>query len=356
MNPKTIGIIGIEGSYGQWLERFFKGLGHTVIGSDPESENTDNRATVDEAEVIVFAVPIQVTAQVIRDVVPVSRADQLWLDITSLKKDSIDAMLESKAAVVGLHPMCAPTVDTWKGQIVIFCPVRPREWLGWILDILQSSQADIQPLEPDDHDLLMAFIQALPHAGNLVMAAVLREMHVDMNQCRKYTSSFYRLAWSSMARTLSMNAELCTDIQMLNKENTLEMVKRIETEAQRLGEIIRADDRDGFLEQFNASSEHFGTYNLQDGDKLFDRLIRVTADLSQANLIELESGEDRPGLLHQISGILEECEINMTSLHSFPSEQGYRFIIGVEDRRDSPRVQAAVLRIESEIDSVEILP
>ncbi|ETW93153.1 MAG: hypothetical protein ETSY2_51930 [Candidatus Entotheonella gemina] len=119
LNEITVGIIGIAGGYGQWLARIFSALGYSVIGSDPRHEqNIGNRKIVETANVVLFSVPMDMAPDVIREVVPYARKNQLWLDVTSLKKQPVAAMLESKAEVVGLHPMVAPTVDSWKGQVV----------------------------------------------------------------------------------------------------------------------------------------------------------------------------------------------------------------------------------------------
>ncbi|MEK7063938.1 MAG: prephenate dehydrogenase/arogenate dehydrogenase family protein, partial [Patescibacteria group bacterium] len=102
----VVGIIGINGRFGQLLKSFFGQLGCSVIGSDEKKPTgLSNAQVVQQSEVVIFSVPIKDTPAVIRSVLHGVREDQLLMDVTSIKQPAVEAMLESKAQVVGLHPM-----------------------------------------------------------------------------------------------------------------------------------------------------------------------------------------------------------------------------------------------------------
>ena len=63
-------------------------------------------------DLVVVSVPIRDTVRVIGEIAPFLREDQLLCDFTSLKTGPVAAMLRSKAAVIGLHPMFGPTVSS----------------------------------------------------------------------------------------------------------------------------------------------------------------------------------------------------------------------------------------------------
>ena len=346
MKTVTVGIIGINGKYGQWLKRFFESLGHTVIGSDLNTETT-NQSVVEQADVVIFSVWPSATAAAIREMISYSRTDQLWLEVTSIKAEPVKAMLASQAEVVGLHPMCAPTVKTLRGQTVIVCPVRVNKWRSWIMEVLRDSQATIKLTTPEDHDHQVAFVQGLPHAAILVMAAVLRRMNVDVSESLEFTSPFYRIAWGLMGRILAQNADLYANIQMLNPNIPI-ILAALEEEIRRFRELVVSKDKDAFLREFGASAEHFGQDNCREASTLFDHLNRLMTDLAEDNSVMLQAIEDHPGILHQISGILAEAGINLTSFHSFRAGKGYRFWVGLDRPRKSPEVQAALKRINEE--------
>lgn len=266
-----IGILGIQGQYGRWLQAFCEAQGWTVIGSDLGTELTNERV-VEGADVVIFSVPIRYTVEVIESMLEHARPDQLWMDVTSVKQKPVEAMLKSKAEVVGLHPMCAPTHDTLKGEIVMVCEGRVEQWREFVDQFLEASEAQVKRVTPEEHDRMMATIQALPHASILSMAAVLRKREVDVHEMLESTSAFYRIVWSLMSRILAQHADLYADIQMENP-STVEILKELEDGIRELRERVEAGEREEFIEEFGKSAEHFGEEELKSGYDLFEDLM-----------------------------------------------------------------------------------
>lgn len=345
MKNKTIGIIGIKGKYGQWLQNFFENFGYKVIGSDLETR-LSNKDVVEKSDVVVFSIPMRSTVGIIKELTSFSREEQLWLDVTSLKDAPIRAMLESKASVIGLHPMVSPASKTWKGQTVVLCPARVTEkWLEWTKKILKESKGEVLISNPKDHDKQMIFVQALPHASQLIMAAVLRSMSADIDESLKYTSPIYRMSLNMVGRILAQNPNLYADIQMLNP-NSKDLLETMERETKKLGKAIESGDIEGFIKGFNESGEHFGEENIKESFEYFEHLIKLITDLSEGNSITLFIKDDKPGTLHTISGILAEENINLTSFHSFPFDEGHKFHIGVDCENDSEELGRAIRKVK----------
>ena len=352
----VIGIIGILGRYGRWLEARLREFGYTVIGSDIETELT-NQAVVQRSDVVIFSVPPRVTQDVINSVLPCARPGQLWLGITSLKEKPVEAMLKSSANVIGLHPMCAPTGQDWKGQTVVVCNARCDEkWSVWLLELLTSLRATVKIATPQEHDFTVAFVQALAHFSQLTTAAVLRRMGVSVTDTLGYTSPFYRIMFSLMGRILAQDPNLYYDIQTLNPY-TLTVLKTFEYEAKRLREIIEARDREMFLAEFSASKEHFGHGPIKNAYGLFEILNRTLADWSTEYVIKLLSTKDRPGVLARCLTILAEHGINLTALRTeSEGEPGCcRFVIGIDRRVENLEVQQSVSRILQEVANIQAI-
>jgi prephenate dehydrogenase len=271
MNSPKIGIIGIKGQYGQWLERFFKAHGYKVWGSDIGTEHS-NEEIAANSDVLIFSVPIRYTVPIINSLIKHSKESQLWMDITSVKQGPVEAMLKSKAEVLGLHPMCAPTVETLKGQVMMICEARLDKWQDFAQSFLEKTQATIKKITPKEHDHQMAVVQDLPHASILVMAAALRKLDTNIQDSLSATSPFYRIVWSLMSRILAQNPNLYADIQFHNPQAPL-ILKQLEDEIRSFREAIENGDREHFMQEFAASAEHFGEETLKDGYDLFDGLI-----------------------------------------------------------------------------------
>ncbi|MDO8513509.1 MAG: prephenate dehydrogenase/arogenate dehydrogenase family protein [bacterium] len=341
-----IGIIGLRGRYGQWLERVFKQMGYPVIGSDILESHLSNRDVVERSDVVIFSVPPRVTCEVIEQVVPYARPTQFWFDVTSLKELQVESMLKSEANVVGLHPMCAPPTTNLHGQTVVTCLTEPCSdwWNAWMLEVLTRLQAKVKMANPVDHDLMMAFVQAMPHFNQMASAAVLREIGVDVADSLTYTSPFYRISQSLMGRLLRQDPELYCDIQMCNPA-TVKVLDAFVQAVQHLYEIVKSGDRDSFINEFTASREHFTAPVIQDGYDLFQDLNRIVADWSHEYKVTLEATQDLPGLLVQPLTILSETGVNLTSIFSYPSGSGFRFRLGLQQNTESAEVQSAMDRI-----------
>ena len=134
----VIGIVGSGGAFGRWLRGFFESrMGLQVIGHDPVDAGSQTpEQLLEQADVLLFSAPIRHTPALIRDYIRQSAGRErgkLWLDVTSIKRAPVEAMLASRADVVGLHPMTAPPkAPTLKGRVMVVCEARVDRWRAWL--------------------------------------------------------------------------------------------------------------------------------------------------------------------------------------------------------------------------------
>ena len=347
----TVGIIGINGLFGQMLKEFFEQIGCSVIGSD-EKKSTDlsNDQVVERSEVVVFSVPIKDTPGVIRSVLPWVREDQLLMDVTSVKQPAIQAMLESKAQVVGLHPMFRPEVS-FDGQTVVACPARltTLAWKTWVVNMLAATGAKIKWSTASEHDSYMTTVQVVPHLGNLVSALLITEAGISVSKSMDFTSPFYRVALSAMGRLVSQSPDLYTSIVMENPETVDMLARRIAIE-QRLLRMILDRDQAAFEELFTKARDHFGTEVTKEANELFMRILSVLGTLYGKNSVTLEftKTQSRPGLLERISRVFSQRQINLTGINSVALD-GHRlqFTLSFEQSRASDEIRRALEEIEN---------
>ncbi|MDO8603975.1 MAG: prephenate dehydrogenase/arogenate dehydrogenase family protein [bacterium] len=352
MKTQIVGIIGVNGKFGQFFKIFFEKSGYTVTGSDVMTEVT-NRHVVEQSDVVIFSVPINSVVSVVNEVVKFSRVGQLFMDVTSIKSPAVEAMMRSKADVVGLHPMFAPTVETFRGQVIVRCDARLTDtWSVWVQSFLESTKATIKKSTPEEHDKHMTVVQALPHAVSLMMARVIDSMGINVLESMSYTSPFYKIAFGLMGRILSKDSAMYASIQMENL-HVPEALEELEHEIKRFRAIIETKDK-GFRAQvfnadFEASKKHFGKEPIASADKFFDDVIGLMADFSEENMFVLEAGKDQSGIAHQITGIFAGAGVNLTSFHSQKIKEGkFRFLVGFDKPKDSPAIKA----IESKINEI----
>jgi len=346
-----IGIIGIAGRYGKWMQERFAELGYDVIGSD---QWLTPKQLVQQAEVVIFSVPIEQTVEIIDSVSKVSRPQQLWIDITSLKEAPLKAMLRSKADVIGLHPMCGPDLPNWNGQTVALCYGRLQNpnWEIFVIDFLNSMKAKYYVTDPIEHDRIMAYVQALPHALSMMMIGTFQTMEdhgLSVSEIEHYATPPYRLSVAAMARILATNPNLYADIQISNRKHTLEVLKSLRDQAEQIYQAVRNSDKRSLVERLTKGRQQFRSRNIQSGMKGFLQMSRVMADFSTSNSKVIHTRRDQPGLLEQILKILASNQVNLTGLHSFKSDEydGFSFHLGLEGPPDSIALQRALCDIRN---------
>lgn len=344
----VIGIVGIAGRYGQWLAKRFRESGHEVIGADVVSGFMPLKRLIKRAEVVIFSVPIDATVSTILECVPFSRRDQLWLDITSLKEPVIAAMLQSKADVIGLHPLCGPDLPNWNGQTVALCYGRLTQphWETFVLDLLGRLKAHYYVTDPVEHDRIMAYVQALPHALSMIMIGAFERMEqhgLSVSEIEHYATPPYRLAVAAMSRILAAHPELYADIQIANRQHTLEVLRSVHEQAAQLLREVESADRDSVVQRLHRGRQQFRTRNIQSGMKGFLQMSRVMADFSSDNSKVIHTRRDEPGLLEKILAIFRRHGVNLTGLHSFKTDEydGFSFHFGLEGERNSITLQRA---------------
>jgi prephenate dehydrogenase len=265
------GIIGGTGKMGRLFAGVFERAGYEVLVSGRSTKHS----AIDLAEqcdIVVVSVPIRDTVSVIKKIAPVMREDQLLCDLTSLKTRPVAAMLESRAKVIGLHPMFGPTVKSLRNQTIIACPARADEQtLGHLLAIFRKEGAVCTISTPEEHDKVMAVVQGLTHFVTLCMADSIRSLGIDIAKTKAFTSPVYQIELSLVGRLLSQDPALYADILQQNPF-VPEVLAACESSATNLRGIVGTGDPEKFREFFMKDTKHFGAY-CEEGMATTDALI-----------------------------------------------------------------------------------
>ncbi|MDT3528431.1 prephenate dehydrogenase [Stenotrophomonas pavanii] len=358
--PRTVGIIGSAGAYGRWLTRFFQQhMQLQVIGHDPADPASHTpEQLLAQADVLVFSAPIRHTPALIAEYVRQSAGREqgrLWLDVTSVKEAPVQAMLDSQAEVVGLHPMTAPPkAPTLKGRVMVVCEARLQHWQPWVDTLCAALQAECVRATPQHHDQMMALVQAMVHATHLAQAGVLRQYQPqlgDLAAMMPYRSASFELDTAIIARILSLNPAIYEDIQFGNPY-VAPMLERLVGQLQALrAQVAQGDDsaRAGFREQLlSANRSAFGEQALADGNYTFERVGYLLADLTERNALSVHLPEDRPGSLRALLNVFEQHGVSLASIHSSRTPGGeVHFRLGFVAGSDP----GAITRAAAEVDA-----
>jgi prephenate dehydrogenase len=192
MKDFAIGIIGGTGGIGKWFADFFAGQGHTVRVSG-KSEGISLTELAATCQIVVVAVPIASTIDVIREVGPLLPEEALLMDLTSLKEKPVREMLAaSRAEVIGCHPLFGPDIPSMTGQNIVLCPARGGKWLGFLQEIFAKNGARITVTAPAEHDRMTALIQGLTHLETLLTGLTLRDSGVESSELEAFSTPVFR--------------------------------------------------------------------------------------------------------------------------------------------------------------------
>jgi prephenate dehydrogenase len=240
---QTIAIIGISGQFGQFMAQLFLHDGKHVIGisrSEPQNPELHSHthftyypgdatkrlppgtlAAVKQADVVLFSVPIHLTEKSIRTLTPHLQPGQLVTDVTSVKVMPVQAMLATaseQVEVLGMHPMFSPTFAL-EGKNVILTPERIHEdKLAEVVALYERRQATVSIMTAQEHDRMIAVMQAMTHFLFWVYGRALVKLGWDTEHYRDKETTFYAMVQPLLQRVLSFDPDLYAGIQMYNAE------------------------------------------------------------------------------------------------------------------------------------------
>jgi len=283
-------ILGGTGETGSWFARYFKEKGFNVAVWGPSGKVAvaerlgvryahDKIKEATESDIVLVSVLVEKTVEVIREVAPRMHAGSLIMDVTSVKSGPVRAMktyAPKGVEVLGTHPMFGPTMPSLRGQTIILTPVpgKSEKWLPVIRSLFEADGARIEILEADEHDEIMAVVQALTHFAYIGIGAALKALDFDVERSRKFMSPVYEIMIDFVGRILDQNPELYAAIQKNPK--AMKVRQTFVTECMRLCEKTDAGDLEGFKQIMRDAAKHYGGTHeaLERSDRIINGRIR----------------------------------------------------------------------------------
>ncbi|WP_273391459.1 bifunctional chorismate mutase/prephenate dehydrogenase [Actinobacillus porcinus] len=264
INPeiKKIVIVGGNGKLGGLFARFLRASGYPVdaLGSKDWAQA---QAILSGADVVMVCVPINKTLETIERLKPYLTENMLLTDLTSVKRQPLEKMLEvHRGAVVGLHPMFGPDIASMAKQVVVRCDGRYPERYEWLLEQIAIWGAKIYQVDAAEHDHSMTYIQALRHFSTFANGYHLSRQPIKLANILALSSPIYRLELAMIGRLFAQDGSLYADIIMDKPEN-LEVIESLKQSYEESLKFFEIGDKDGFIKVFNEVREWFGEYSEQ---------------------------------------------------------------------------------------------
>ena len=127
-------------------------------------------------------------------------------------------LANSKAEVIGCHPLFGPQLKDVSGQNVILCPARGKKWFGWLKSVFKKNKMAVWESTPEKHDKMMAIVQALNHLNTISLGMAIARTNITLAEINKFSTPIFRTKLDIIKKVFTESPELYIDIITGNPE------------------------------------------------------------------------------------------------------------------------------------------
>ena len=220
----------------------------------------DLAAAVANADLVVLCVPIGAMGPVMAEMASYLKPGCTVSDVGSVKRAVIDAVqpyIAPNIHFVPAHPLAGTERSgPESGFAALFdnrwCLFTPngadREAVKALSSYWQGLGANVDELDPDHHDLVLAVTSHAPHLIAYTMVGVADDLHrVTNSEVINYSATGFR----DFTRIAASDPTMWRDVFLSNKEATLEVLGRFTEELFALQRAIRTGDGDLLHDYFS---------------------------------------------------------------------------------------------------------
>jgi len=258
-----VAILGGSGKMGRWFAAQLTGDGKEVVISGRTEaklleakrqlgvETASNVEAVKSADAVLFSVPIESFADVVREVGPHIRPGQIVVDITSIKVLPVDLMHRhiGQGTVLGGHSLFGPGARSLVNQNIILTPTsEPEAALAEKVRVyLENRGAKVSLMTPQEHDEMMTVILGLAHFIAIASADTLLSVG-KLRQMAPIGGITYKVLLTLVESVISEDPELYASLQM-NLPGLADMEKLFQRKARWWTDLVERKDRRQFIQR-----------------------------------------------------------------------------------------------------------
>ncbi len=215
---------------------------------------------VQGADLVILCVPVGAMEAVTREMAPHLAPDVVVSDVGSVKRAVVAAVSEhlpDDAIFVPAHPLAgtehsgphAGFAELYDNRWCILTPLpsSPASDVARLRVFWEGLGANVDEMDPDHHDLVLAVTSHAPHLIAYTMVGVADDMRrVTQSEVIKYSAAGFR----DFTRIAASDPTMWRDVFLNNKDATLEILGRFTEELFALQRAIRTGDGDQLFDYF----------------------------------------------------------------------------------------------------------
>jgi cyclohexadieny/prephenate dehydrogenase len=207
---------------------------------------------VQGADLVVLCVPVGAMGAIAAEIGPHLKPGATVTDVGSVKKAVVDAVAPHLPASVQFIPGHPLAGTEYSGPRSGFATLFQNRW--WLLTplegndpaeiarlrgLLEAMGANVDEMDVDHHDLVLAVVSHVPHAIAYTMVGVADHMRrVSQSEVIKYSASGFR----DFTRIAASDPVMWRDVFLTNKDAVLDILGRFAEELFVLQRAIRMGD------------------------------------------------------------------------------------------------------------------
>jgi chorismate mutase/prephenate dehydrogenase len=158
--------------------------------------------------------------------------------------------------------MHGPDVPNLSKQLMVVSPVRVVDDQHWFVNQCRLWGMRIVNADPQQHDHVMNMVQGLRHFVALLHGSFMRAYYLKPEDILDFSSPIYRAELMMTGRIFAQQAELYADIVFANEERRQLLIDFLDHH-NKLGKMVRENDREAFIREFKAIAQFFGEFAQQ---------------------------------------------------------------------------------------------
>ena len=205
-----------------------------------------------DADLVIVCVPVGACGGVAAEIAPALKPGAIVTDVGSTKRSVIDAMqphLPPQAHFIPGHPMAGTEhsgpdsgfAELYDNRWCILTPLEDTDAdaLQRLIDFWTGLGANVEAMNPDHHDLVVAVTSHVPHAIAYTMCGVADDMNrVTDREVVQFSAAGFR----DFTRIAASDPTMWRDVFLNNKDATIEVLGRFVEELMGLQRAIRTGD------------------------------------------------------------------------------------------------------------------
>jgi len=287
-----VAIIGGSGKMGRWFANFLlkEGKEVIIIGRNREKllkakrqlgvEVATNVEAVKSADAILLSVPIANFEEVVEQVSPYIRPEQVIIDITSIKVFPVETMHKyiKVGLTLGTHPVFGPGAKSIVNQNFVLTPTNERErtLAQKVRKYLETRGAKVALMTPQEHDEMMAVILGLSHFIAIVSADTLVSFD-RLKQMEAISGITYKVLLTLVESVISEDPELYASLQM-SLPNMAEIEKLFQQRVKTWADLVKNKDRQEFVKRMKVLRSRLEEGN-PDFGKAYENMYKIVEGL-----------------------------------------------------------------------------